>query len=116
VHLSIHAAAPPENEEVRAVPAAPDSTRSHPNQAAILAHHLAAAKGRAGAIAPDTPKAVVTALAEAARAGILASAARDDRGRRTVILTHGAWTREVPPEGVAAALEELRAIREEVAA
>lgn len=60
-------------------------------------------------MAPDTvDKAQHTALATAILAGLYAEPSRDDKGRRTVILTRGAWTREVPIERLADALAEAR--------
>lgn len=59
---------------------------------------------------PQTPadKDLHTACAVAALAGIHAVASRDERGRRTVILSRGAWTREVPIDRLADALAEAR--------
>lgn len=61
-------------------------------------------------IAPD--KTVLTAQAVAAIQGMTAEPSRDERGRRTIILTRGAWTREVP---VAQLREVLSALKCEAA-
>lgn len=53
------------------------------------------------------PKTVATARAVAALHGILAEPSRDERGRPTIILTRGAWTREVAVAHLADALAEL---------
>lgn len=58
-------------------------------------------------ICPDE-KAVATAQAEAALAGILCTPSRDERGRRTVILRRGVWVREALIENFRAALEEAK--------
>ncbi len=55
-------------------------------------------------------KAVMTACAEAALAGIVALPSRDERGRRTIILSQGAWTRVVLVPDLHEALAELRAL------
>lgn len=61
-------------------------------------------------IAPDRDaKELANACAQAALAGIVATPQRDDRGRRTIVLTRGAWTREVRLHEVAEALAEAKA-------
>lgn len=63
--------------------------------------------------APDQTKEFITLTAQGAMAGIMVVASRDDRGRRTVILTRGAWTREVCIEKLREVLTgELRACGE----
>lgn len=43
--------------------------------------------------------------------GIAVEPSRDERGRRTLILTKGAWTREVAVEDLADAFAELQELR-----
>ena len=57
-------------------------------------------------------KAQMTAVATALLAGIMATPSRDDRGRRTIVLTSGPWTREVLPEHVGEALAEAKALQQ----
>lgn len=58
-------------------------------------------------MAPCSHKKLETARAMAALHGILAEPSRDESGRRTLILTRGAWTREVRVTKLADALAEL---------
>jgi len=53
-------------------------------------------------------KRVNTAVAECALHGIVAVPSRDDRGRPTLVLSRGGWTREVAIERLAEALAEAR--------
>lgn len=63
--------------------------------------------------APEHTKEFSTLAAQAALAGIMVVASRDDRGRRTVILTRGARTLEVPIEKIKETISgELRACGE----
>lgn len=57
-------------------------------------------------------KAMATACARAAIAGIEARPSRDEWGRRTLILTRGPWTREVRLEELADALAEAKGLRD----
>lgn len=57
-------------------------------------------------------KAQATACARAVLAGILATPSRLDDGRRSVILTSGPWTREVLPEQVGEALDEVKVLQQ----
>lgn len=63
--------------------------------------------GPVAALEP-TDKAVATAVATAALEGIVAVPSRDDRGRRTVVLSRAHWTKEVLLADLAQALAELR--------
>lgn len=58
----------------------------------------------------DERKRIETARAMAALHGILAEPSRDEHGRRTIILTRGAWTREVLIDQLADALARLKAV------
>lgn len=58
----------------------------------------------------EDAKRVSTLTAQAALEGIVVLPSRDDYGRRTVILTRGAWTREVRIEQLAEALKEAGAL------
>lgn len=60
--------------------------------------------------APTDEKRVSTLTAQAAMEGIVVYPSRDDYGRRTVILSRGAWTREVRIEQLAEALQEAGAL------
>jgi hypothetical protein len=61
-------------------------------------------------------KEVATGVAAAALAGIVAVPSRSEEGRRTLILTRGAWTREVPLEQLREALDEAKSGRAFLAA
>ncbi|NML43516.1 hypothetical protein HHL11_07135 [Ramlibacter sp. G-1-2-2] len=61
-------------------------------------------------------KIIATACAEAALLGIVATPSRNDRGEPTIVLTRGAWTREIRPDELAEALAQARALlQQEVA-
>ncbi|HYD75328.1 hypothetical protein [Ramlibacter sp.] len=51
----------------------------------------------------------MTARADAALQGIAAEPSHNEHGRPTIILSRGAWTREVPIEKLREALDELGA-------
>lgn len=59
---------------------------------------------------PNLDKETTTALAKCALLGIVATPSCDERGRRTIVLSRGAWTKETLPEGLAQALEEAKAL------
>lgn len=65
---------------------------------------------------PDPNKLQADACAIAALNGIEAVAARNDFGRRTIILRRGTWCVEIEPHQLAAALAEARALAPEVEA
>ncbi len=56
------------------------------------------------------PKEVMSAIAQAALAGIVAIPSKTDRGERVIVLSRGAWTREIRPADLAEALLEARTI------